>query len=499
MHKKYDVAVIGGGLGGLTLASYLAKAGIKVVLFEKNNNCGGCCVSYSRKDFTFNASIHWINNVKFIKDVFSELGCLGKVEFRKFDPMMRIITPRSEYNLTFDIWNLMRQLQKDFPKEKENIKRFFNIAVQFASDMDKLMDKTYKNMHLKDFMLFGMSYVTNSMPVVRKYHGLSAKEVLDDFFDDDALKTIFYSLGVSVNSSIYPIFCKLAWASTENYYYCTRENGYYTLEDTLENTARKYGVDIEFCAEVKKIIVKDGQACGVICNDNVYHAKYVVSDIDAFTTYYKLIGKENLNSKLIDKLHSQKIYPSLCRVCLGVDYDFANMGYRGETISYLPSFDRCKLYGSDIAEIRKNYYFRSLHDRTVAPKNLNTLEIGFRLPYNYKEYWQTQSGRKRGKEYYELKNEVLKEVIKSSETLFPNIKEHILVSDVITPITYERYTGNKEGAIMGWEESSGGILRREPIKNFYRVGHWSFPGGGLPRVIMSGKIVSDIIKEKFKK
>lgn len=79
--------------------------------------------------------------------------------------------------------------------------------------------------------------------------------------------------------------------------------------------------------------------------------------------------------KFICKIKERKCYPSFCRISLGVDYDFNEMGYTGETITYLPSTDLNKMFGDDINYNKKYIYFRSLHDKSVAPDGMSTLEI----------------------------------------------------------------------------------------------------------------------------
>lgn len=496
----YDDIIIGGGLGGLTVASFLSKARRKVLLIEKNPNCGGCIVEYKRKDFKFDSSTHWINNAKMIKGFLSELDAEDYVEFKKFDPMMKIITNNDKYLLTFDVEKFKNKLIENFPDDKENILLFFSDAKAFGDDMELLMSSSFKYMRAKDFVKFGMNYVTNKLSYIRKYSGKKACDVIEPMFKSKELKNILYSLGTVPNCSIYPVLCKIAWAYSQNYYYITKENGKDNLSEALEKISINNGTQIINNSEVIKIIVNDKKAVGVECKDGtVYKGRNIISDIDANTTYFKLIGEKYFSEKFINTMKSKKIYPSYCRISLGVDYDFSKMGYNGETVTLLPSDDMDELFGYDLKYNRKSLYFRSLHDKSYAPENLSTLEIGFRLPYNYMNYWKTDSNRNRTEQYYDLKKEVVEEVLNSVSKIFPDIRDHILLTDLITPITYERYTGNKEGSMMGWEEGKGGILRKEPLKNLYRVGHWSFPGGGIPRVMASGKIVSDIIISRDKK
>ena len=60
MNKKYDVIIIGSGLGGLQCAYILAKHGYKVAIFEKESQHGGCLQIFRRKGYTFDTGMHYI-------------------------------------------------------------------------------------------------------------------------------------------------------------------------------------------------------------------------------------------------------------------------------------------------------------------------------------------------------------------------------------------------------------------------------------------------------
>ncbi len=57
----YDVIVIGAGIGGLTAAALLSKAGLSVCVLEKEPHVGGYLAGFRRKQFIFDTAIHWLN------------------------------------------------------------------------------------------------------------------------------------------------------------------------------------------------------------------------------------------------------------------------------------------------------------------------------------------------------------------------------------------------------------------------------------------------------
>ncbi len=60
----YDAIIIGAGIGGLVCGCYLAKAGMKVLIVEKNAQPGGYCTSFTRGGFTFDSCVHSLGSLR---------------------------------------------------------------------------------------------------------------------------------------------------------------------------------------------------------------------------------------------------------------------------------------------------------------------------------------------------------------------------------------------------------------------------------------------------
>ena len=119
--------------------------------------------------------------------------------------------------------------------------------------------------------------------------------------------------------------------------------------------------------------------------------------------------------------------------------------------------------------------------------------IGAILPYRYMNNWGTGTTGRRGAEYRRLKQEmhdVLLERITAK--LGPGFRRSLHYTVAATPLTFERYTYNAGGSIMGWHTREYGkfLPFETAVKNLYLVGHWVFPGGGVPTVMGSGYFVA---------
>ena len=113
------------------------------------------------------------------------------------------------------------------------------------------------------------------------------------------------------------------------------------------------------------------------------------------------------------------------------------------------------------------------------------------------EFW---SGLKKNnpQRYREEKKRVLREIITHLDQRFPGLAESVEQSDVATPATFMRYTGNWQGSYEGWLPTPLVLRRRisytlPRLKNFYMAGHWVIAGGGLPSAALAGRYVAQMI------
>ena len=118
-------------------------------------------------------------------------------------------------------------------------------------------------------------------------------------------------------------------------------------------------------------------------------------------------------------------------------------------------------------------------------------------PYNYRNNWMKDNREN----YEEFKRKVADNLILAAEKLIPGLSRHIVVKDISTPVTYERYTSATEG---GWYDGActpeQALLKRmpaiTPIKNLFLTGSKSFPGPGMFGAIQSGLFTADSILNK---
>ena len=97
-------------------------------------------------------------------------------------------------------------------------------------------------------------------------------------------------------------------------------------------------------------------------------------------------------------------------------------------------------------------------------------------------------------EYRSFKERVSEALIRRGEKVIPGLSEHIVVRDTATPLTFERYSGSTRGAWYGWGATPKGLTsilpQKTPFRGLFLCGQWANPGGGVPTVMLSGKILA---------
>jgi hypothetical protein len=128
-----------------------------------------------------------------------------------------------------------------------------------------------------------------------------------------------------------------------------------------------------------------------------------------------------------------------------------------------------------------------------------TLFITELLSKNF-EYWQELRKNNRT-EYKETKTRIANQIIVKLNEHFDKLIENVDMVDVATPATFHRYTNNWKGSTQGWANEN--LFANKPIKkelpnliNFFMIGQWIIPGGGVPNAFMSGRTVAQIICKK---
>jgi prolycopene isomerase len=495
-NKEYDLIIIGAGISGLTAAAIAGKFGLKSCILEKEPKAGGYLAGFSKDGFHFDTAIHWLNQCnkeEMAGKIFNLIGT-DSPKIKNMQKIHRFKGETYDYLLTNNPDELKEQLIADFPHEEKGIRRFFQAAKKIGSGSIKYSNlfRTEESMSVLEKPFFKLKLLKFVLPLIKYIFYSGEKGVpkgLGKFFKDKHLQKL-YSSEKDLLSCLFPI----AWAY-HNGYQTPEKGGARVFIHWLTYVNEQLKNDFIFNAEVKKLVIKDKSCESVVYsqkgNEYQIKSKYVISTNDIETLYTKMLSDHIVSKKFKQKLKDAVLYSSAVTVSIALDCPAENLGIGQELICISKEginrndHDSGDPLISDISILAP-----SVRDKSLAPEGKGLLTLYIPAYIDYKDYWGCTKDEKgnylRGEKYNQIKTEVADILIQRVEKeLSIDLKTHILFYDVSTPITYLRYTGNKNGTMMGArpgkENMQAGIAHHQtPVTNLVLGGHWSDLGGGVP-------------------
>lgn len=495
---KYDVVIIGGGLGGLSAGLKLSNEGKKVAILEKHHLIGGYSTNFRRKDkegnfYNFDVALHGIGGIRkenaFNIHLGENLGILDDIEFLEKPETATIITKNGEENdIPSNFEDYKNYFIKRFEDEKENIERLFDFLFAVKEDMKEVARDSKR-----------MPKYTNYLQSITLDEFLREYTQNEDLIEEFSFLWLYYGLPQKeLNASFYI----LPWISYHigGTYYVRGGGG--NLSEIFANKIKENGSDIFLSSEVVDVEVENDKiVCVKTKKDKIFMADKFILACDPKVIFSMIKNKNENIQNYIDKMNSFENSISLTQLYLGLDVNSKDLGMtKGDY--FIKVSDNQNTYEAIKNGDYENMDFGITCYDVLDPefndegKGVITIIVGD-LISNWPEY--------KTEEYKERKKEISDILIAKAEKVFPNIKEHIKVMELGTPHTMKRYTNNSEGAVYGWaqNDTQGGFDRlafKTCLKNTYLAGAWTHPGGGFEGAITSGVICGEkVLREKEEK
>ena len=510
----YDVIVIGAGIGGLTSAALLSKAGLSVCVLEKEPRVGGYLAGFRRKHFIFDTAIHWLNQYGpdgMLDKLFSAIGS----DHPKAVEQQRIRRYKGEnfdYLLTNQPDDLRNQLIRDYPEERKGIEKLFLKARQIGQSF-KNYNRIFRSEETMPFFRklknkFRMlEFAIPFIPYLSFSGEKGLKKGLDRFFKNPRLQQIF-----SGEQELLGCLIPIGWSYFHDFQ-SPPKGGSQVIPQWLQYVVNRYQNTVALKCQVKEIFLENGRCTGLSFEHNgkiqQLKSKYIVAACDIETLYEKMLPPEAIPSELKKRLRKADLYSSSVTVSLALDCTAESLGFNEELVHLVDEnqhYDDQSGGNPNLSEI--SILAPSMRDKSLAPENQGTLTLYMPACMDYKNEWETKldgfGKRVRGPAYQQLKKEVADILIKRvEEKIAPGLRDHILFYEVATPVTHWRYTGNKNGTMMGARPGRQNMKNkishyRTPVKNLILGGHWAELGGGVPIAAKAGANASLLILKKEK-
>jgi prolycopene isomerase len=479
---SYDVVVVGAGLGGLTPAALLARAGLRVLAIERGDGPGGCAHAFQRGPYRFDPAVHWTNQAgpgELYDVVLRFLGVEDLCSFVRVTSGYDAVFPGTKLHAPAGLEAFVEAHVRAFPHEEEGIRRFFGLCVQMQHDIHQVS----MSVALKD-----LDAEAARLPVLFRYRTSTVQPVLDECLSDPHAKaacTAIWPYGGSTASRLsFLVFAQTLYQTVESAWFC--RGSFQRLADAFAAALERHGGELIVGTEVSRILVENGRAAGVLLpGGRRIAAPVVISNADALHTFEELVGAEHLPAAFLRKL--RRMEPSLSAFVVFAATRLDLSGAAHETFLNR-TWDHEETW-RDIQAGKPGGVWLNVPtplDPSLAPPGEHLVILSSLAAYDI------------GRPWAEEKERFTEELLAWAESVFPGLREEMTFVESATPETLARFTRNHRGACYGWEQTvaQSGTKRlnhRSPLDGLYVSGHWSLPGPGSVRVFTSGIHTAQIV------
>ncbi|MBU0484696.1 MAG: FAD-dependent oxidoreductase [Proteobacteria bacterium] len=449
---NYDVVVIGSGLGGLTSANRLAKAGHRVLLLEHHHQLGGLATWFKRQGHIFDISLHGFpfGMIKTCRKYWNRQIMDSIVQLKKivFD------NPQFSLTTTFDKVDFTGIMVNKFKINQSVVDDFFNTVA-------------------------GMNFYDD--------RSMTTRELFEKFFPGRSdvhrllMEPITYANGSNLDDPA--ITYGIVFSNFMNKGVFTFTGGTDKLIKMMVDEIEANGVTVCTRSKVDRVVIEQGLVRGVEVNGRVIAAKSVVSNSGILNTIYDLAGEEVFSEEFLENVKPVKVNNSSCQVYMGIR--------KGEVIndigdllftSTAQEFSSEELLDIETRSRTFSLYYpktRPDHDRYTVVASMNG---------RYDD-WVNLSAE----DYKKEKDRMIQRSLNDLERYIPDIRAKCDWLEAATPKTFHRYTLHTKGTSFGTKFEGLDISRTifKEIPGLFHVGSVGIIMSGWLGAINYGVIVSN--------
>lgn len=484
---KKKIIIIGSGFSSLSAASYLAKKGFDVHVFEKNDTLGGRARQLKKDGFTFDMGPSWYWMPDVFESFYNDFGKSTKdfYTLNRLDPGYQVVFGENEI---IPIGDSLEKIYAIFEKEEADSSQKLKKFITSAKDNYEIA--------IKDLVyrpgLTPLELITpTTIKKVNYFLSNIKRDVYKDFKSPKLRQILqFPVLFLGAKPSNTPSFYNFMNFADFGLGTWHPENGMYSIVEAMVSLAESLGVTFHTNSAIDKINVDNkGTATGIQVNGKQVQADVVLSGADYHHSETLLEPKHRAYS---EAYWDKKVFaPSSLLFYIGLDKKVKNLAHH--TLFFDVDFDEHARVIYDQPEWPENplFYanFPSVSDPKMAPEGKEACFLLIPIAPGIEDTPEIRE------KYLNIVMDRLEKLTQQSlkkEMLFC---ESFCVNDFIEE--YNSYKGNAYGLANTLLQTAflRPKLKSKKVKNLYFTGQLTVPGPGVPPALISGKLVSELISE----
>jgi len=462
LDSNYDAIVIGSGIGGLTTAASLSHMGKKVLVLEQHYTAGGFTHAYSREGYEWDVGVHYIGDVGYptITKKLFDFVSNHQLSWASMDKVYdRIFLGNESYDLVAGKDAFIDELCKSFPNERSAIQRYL--------DMIRKVNKSMRWFSLSKLLNPSTQWLFE--PILKvltpRYFNQNTYDVLRTLTSNEKLIAVLTGQwgdsGVPPKRSSFIIHSLIARHYLNGGYYPI--GGASKMAETIIPQIQAGGGEVFTYAEVRKILIQNRQAVGVIMADGTQiTAPIIISNAGAYNTFNQLLPKDTAQSfGYSDDL--KKVAPSCTNVGLFIglkkDAQSLNLPKTNFWVYLDENHDKnIDAFFEDYQSPLPVVYisFPSAKDPSFESRYPGRATIEIVAPANYELFskWKGTTWGKRGIDYEQLSEEFADRMLETLYQKLPHLRGQIDYYEVSTPLSTEFFCHYDQGEIYGLEHDT---------------------------------------------
>jgi phytoene desaturase len=486
MSQKKAV-IIGAGIAGIATSIRLAVKGYQVEVFEANNYAGGKIAEFEQDGFRFDAGPSLFTMPQYVDELFELAGKEPSQYFnyQKLDTLCQYFyEDGSRLTAYTDEEKFIGEVEKlagdgdAMRKHLDNSSRIYQLSRPIFLEQSLHRLRTYLTFDAAR-ALFQLSKLDTSRTMHQANSSLFKNEHMVQYADRYATYNGSDPYQVPATLNVIPHLEHHLGAYFP-------EKGMYNIVSSLVELAESNGVKFHYNMPVEKVILKNKKPIGIKIRDSIIEADTVVSNMDVWFTYHKLLSdhphlfpgktlnQERSSSALIFYWGIKKQFPEL-----NLHNIFFSSDYKAE---FEHIWQKQTIYHDPTVYVNISSKFKP----DDAPAGCENWFVMINVPADKGQHWD------------QLINESRENILaKLSRILKTNIAGLIVSESLLDPRSIQSRTSSYQGSIYGASSNSrfAAFLRHanrsSQIKNLYFCGGSVHPGGGIPLCLLSAKIVSE--------